>query len=433
YGWGASVRRAELGRVLRSSFIPAPFHYLALFSNPRFWAMFRPWELLAVPWVGGGLLATLGVDPMTDGPGLDGLTLSDLIEGWPPMLRAFVIALARSGLSADPHATPLAGFLAFLHFYTLTRRDAGAFDFLQGDAETEIIEPLADALRRAGGEIALGARATGLEPAADGAWRVRWERTPGATDGGWGEGSAGSILAGAVILAADAPGVQRIIERSPALAAEAAPLRWPRAQPTITVRMWFGRAPERGEESGMFGGDFTVDNFFWLHRFQTAFAEWHRATGGGAVEAHLYSPPELLAQPDAAVLAHAVSDVVRASPELRGALLHTELRRNPATHTLFAIGAAEEHLGVETPWPGLFCAGDWVRHPSPALFLERATVTGTAAANGVLVQRGLPTVPLLPPAPPEPLAACIAWAARRAYRLMKAVRGKRTRRGQAAL
>ncbi|MBU0511964.1 MAG: hypothetical protein KKD28_02775 [Chloroflexi bacterium] len=68
------------------------------------------------------------------------------------------------------------------------------------------------------------------------------------------------------------------------------------------------------------------------------------------------------------------------------------------------MGNPERHLGITTPWPDLFCCGDWVRHPSPAFFLERAAVTGIEAANGVLRARGLSEWPLLQPLGPEPFA-----------------------------
>lgn len=60
YGDGTQVRQAELGRILRRSLIPAPFHYLALFSSAHFWVMFRWWEVLLLPWVGGRAAGVTG-------------------------------------------------------------------------------------------------------------------------------------------------------------------------------------------------------------------------------------------------------------------------------------------------------------------------------------------------------------------------------------
>lgn len=154
----------------------------------------------------------------------------------------------------------------------------------------------------------------------------------------------------------------------------------------------------------MLSGDFVVDNFFWLHRIQDAYIRWHRATGGSAVELHIYGPPWVLEQPDALLMARAITDVQGIFSELKGHRIHQVLRRNEPTHTLFGVGPVDRHLGIETPWPGLFCCGDWVRHPSPAFFMERACVTGIEAANAVLRSRDLPPWTLLPAPEPEPLA-----------------------------
>ena len=162
----------------------------------------------------------------------------------------------------------------------------------------------------------------------------------------------------------------------------------PGGWPSAVIRLWFTRTPERpGAEAGIFSGDFVLDNFFWLHRIYGDYIRWARATGGSALEAHLYGPADLLAQPDAALLAHAITDVTRAWPELKGSVLHAAVTRNDATHTLLHAGRPEEHLGVVTPWPGLFCCGDCAtrtgdvmeRAASPASRRQRRA--GRAAAH----------------------------------------------------
>jgi len=111
--------------------------------------------------------------------------------------------------------------------------------------------------------------------------------------------------------------------------------------------------------------------------------------------------------------------VQSAFPELRGYQNHQELRRNDPTHTLFGLGPADRHLGIETPWSHLFCCGDWVRHPAPAFFMERACATGIEAANAVLQARGLDTWQLLDYPQPEPLAGCIERLMLRGRRAMR--------------
>jgi isorenieratene synthase len=71
---------------------------------------------------------------------------------------------------------------------------------------------------------------------------------------------------------------------------------------------------------------------------------------------------------------------------------------------MFLVPTPGQSLYVETPWPGLLACGDWIGHPSPALWMERCCVTGIAAANHVLESNGAEPFPLIPPREPEELA-----------------------------
>jgi uncharacterized protein with NAD-binding domain and iron-sulfur cluster len=435
YKRGGRVYQAPTGSAIRHSWLPAPFHYLTLFLRPRFLGMLGLRDWLTLPRVWYSLVFALGIDPLREGQPLEGLWLSDFVKGWAPALRAFFVGLARNGLSAHPEEIPLSGFVAFLRFYTLLRRDAWAFSYMPADGGSSLIEPLAGKPRELGGTLEMGHSVTRLERGEDG-WRVHWCPPLGPPPWGEGEGGTeegGSYSARQIILATDAANAEKILRASPPLVSPRggegggegiADLYWPRAMPTAVMRLWFDRSPDANAEAGIFSGEFTLDNYFWLHRIQNAYVEWHKASGGSAVEVHLYGPPELLEEPDAVLLARAISEVNSAFPELRGHLIHQFIRRNETTHTLFSVGPAGRHLGIETPWPDLFCCGDWVRHPSPAFFLERACVTGIEAANAVLRCHQSPTWPLLSGPPPERLAGSIE-------RLMQWGRRKLRRRNRA--
>jgi isorenieratene synthase len=397
------VRRAAAGSAIRDSLFPAPFHYAMMFLRPRFWTMLDWRDWLAIPIVIGRLFGALSIDPLREGKSLQGLTLADFCQGWTPSLRAFFAGLARSGLSARPEDVPLDGFIAFLRFYTLLRRDAWQFDYLPDDSGSALIEPLVSRLQKLGGEVILGACVTRLERDADqDTWRIRFDF----------DGNPIYSEAEHVILAVDAPAAQRILGDSADTAPQAQALTYPTGVATAVARLWFDAAPHFGPEAGIFTGDFILDNFFWLHRFQTDFALWHAATGGTALEAHVYGPPAVIEQLDAALLAQVLTDVHRAWPELRGHVVHHVLRRNAATHTLFKVGGGPDRLGTRTPWVNLFACGDWVRHPTPALFMERACVTGIDAANAVLQALGRQPWPLVPHARPELVAGLLERAFR---------------------
>jgi carotenoid phi-ring synthase / carotenoid chi-ring synthase len=411
HGTEKTVRRAEMGRVVRRTWWPAPFHYGALWFRPSFWRMVGWRDWLSIPAVLGSLVVAVGIDPLAEYKKMEGLTLADFCEGWPPAIRAFVASLARSGLSGHPEDVPLSGFIAFLRFYTLLRRDSQGFEYLAEDAATAVIDPLVARIRRLGGVCQAGSRVERLErlsgqPAG---WQVCLE------DGR-------TLTALNVILACDAPGTRRIMLNSPATRQLAENFHWPRGLETIVVRLWFSGQPHRKAEAGILSGNFAADNFFWLHRFQDCFKTWQCNTGQSALEAHIYGPPELLKEPDQVLLEKVTADFARIYPALKGKVIHRTLQRNSPSHTLFAIGTLAEHLGIRTPWPGLFCCGDWVRHPNPALFLERACVTGIEAANAVLLTQAQSPFPLERPARPELLSRLVGGYVRM---MRSSIRGAR--------
>ncbi len=415
-GLGRWVRRAQMGSAIRDSWVPAPFHYLGLFARPRFWAMLTLPDIFAMFPLLAGLLAALSIDPLVEDQPLPGMTMADFNRGWSPTLVDFFTGLTRNALSAHPQATPASGYVAFLRFYTLLRRDAWAFSYLPTNGGTAIVEPMVHAVRALGGEVITGARVTQLTLAealpsfARVAWRVTWHQN----------GEPRSAKAAQVILATDAPAAEALLRTSPDTAEQAAKLRLPGGRATAIVRLWFDQAPNGlHAEAGIFTGDFALDNFFWLHRIYGEYIRWGRATGGSAIEAHIYGPAELLAEPDAMLLARAIMDVGRAWTELKGHLIHSTLTRNEATHTLLHVGLPEEHLAVTTPWPRLYCCGDWVRDRNPAMFLERACVTGIKAANAVLGELGLEPWLLLPHLQPEALARRVEAAMRGVRRAMR--------------
>jgi carotenoid phi-ring synthase / carotenoid chi-ring synthase len=411
YRRGSRIKKAAIGSAIRQSWIPAPFHYLNLFFSLSFLSTISPRDFLSLFHVWYTLLFAVGIDPLREDQPLEGLSMADLIKGWSPGIRALFIGLARSGLSGQPEDIPLSGFLAFLRFYTVMRRDAWAFSYLPQDGGSGLIDPIMGRLAALGGQVRMGCRVTCIDRTPHG-WTVQWNGTED-------QYASGQLEADHLILATDSPGTAAILRASPFTAQAAQQLQFPRGMETAIVRLWFDREPIETSEAGIFSGDFILDNFFWLSQIQAPYLHWNRATGGSAIEAHIYGPPALLAQPDGALLSQAISDVQTAFPELRGHRIHQVLQRNPPAHTLFGVGSPETHLSIETPWPNLFCCGDWVRLANPALFLERACVTGIAAANAVLANRNLPLWPLLAHPRPEPL---VDWI----EQLM--LRGRRWRR-----
>jgi hypothetical protein len=397
------VRSAHVGSAIRRSIFPAPLHYLQLFLRPSFLLTIdvRDWLKLLHVWA--VLIMAVGIDPFGEEQPLEGHMLGEYIGKWSPALRAFMTGLARNGLSTHADEIPLAGFLAFLRFYTILRRDAWGFSYLPEDGGTSVCEPLADRVQALGGEIRLGKRVDKLAGLPCGHDVAVSAQPNGGSDGWTVHSGDESFAAKQVILAVDSAAAASILRNS----FGENDLFFPRSLANTIVRLWFDRAPKPGPEGGMFTGDFVMHNFFWLERMYAPYRKWNKATGGSAIEVHIYGPQETLDQPDALLLARVITEFYRAYPELRGHLIYQHLQHNAAVHTLPALGPKERHLGIVTPWPGLFCAGDWVRDPLPSFFLERACATGIKAANAVLSARGLEPWPLARYVPPEAFAGWV--------------------------
>ena len=386
---GRTVSKAPVGSAIRNSWIPAPFHYLQFFFRPRFLAMLDLRDWLSLPLVWSGLILAVGVDPFGENQPLESWQLGDLTRRWPPALKGFFLGLARNGLSAHPDKVPISGFIGFLRFYTILRRDSWMFSYLPEDGGSSVCEPLGMRITRIGWEYHFGCQ--GDENLSQGTRIIKSSGAP--------PRDQNHAHAQQIILATDANNAQKILKTS--FGADIDALFFPRLISNAVVRLWFDKIPNREGEAGIFSGDFSLHNYFWLDRIYNPFRRWGRETGGSVIEAHIYGPPEVLGQPEAVLLAQAVVDVQQAWPELRGHIIGQHLQINPETHTLPSVGPTDRHLGTITPWDGLFCAGDWVRHPSPAFFLERACVTGIEAANAVLASRDLDSWKLIDYLPPE--------------------------------
>src|SRR5574339_1278615 len=157
---GRFMHMAPVGSAIRRSFIPPPLHYLQLFLRGKFlWMLdIRDWVSLFSVWA--GLIMAVGIDPFAENQPMAGMTLGGMTRKWSPALKSFFLGLARNGLSSHPDEVSISGFIAFLRFYTLLRRDAWMFSYLPDDGGTSICKPLAARICELGGEIRLGSRVT---------------------------------------------------------------------------------------------------------------------------------------------------------------------------------------------------------------------------------------------------------------------------------
>ncbi|MBN1681074.1 MAG: FAD-dependent oxidoreductase [Anaerolineae bacterium] len=392
--WKNRVRWHEAGTAVRRTWLVAPFHYLQLLLKPRFWNTITPLDFLSLPGFLISLLLTVGFDPIEEGIELEGLLMKDYFRLWTPNLRATFIGLGHSLLAAPSEKISLSAFIAAIRYYTLLRRDTWQLEYLPANAHDCLIQPMIDFIEGKGGKVILGARAVSLQRE-ETHWQVRVDDAR--------RGGIRSLEAAHVILAVEPPAAQRVLMDSPGTADAAASITFPPALRNATARLWFDTVPRDGAPGGMFTGEFAIDNFFWLHRLHEEFFEWHRVTGGSAIEVHFYATDDVLDQSDQVLLIMAVDEVQRAFPRLRGHFVHGAIRRNGKTQTQFLV-PTKDSLFVETPWPQLYACGDWIGHPSPSLWMERSCITGMEAANHVLRAYQAQPFAIIPPREPEPLA-----------------------------
>ena len=398
---GDAVTHTEIGATIREGVFPAPFHTLNLLVSPRFWGTISPLDALSIPGVLYSILWATGLDPIREQSRLDRFSVDEFYRLWTPNIEATIRGLTRNMLAAPDEAITLDGVLSALRFYTLLRRDTWYPYFFPCNIQSALIDPLAQTIQQNGGRFWYGHKLLRLVPLADGRWELVIQRA---------DENICSISTDAVVLALSPRGCSRVIESSFVLNDYAnISTTFPDEVGNAVVRLWFDRQVD-DLPAGMLTGDFLADNYFWLTDLQSEFAGWAQQ-GGSALELHLYANVETLRQPDALLLGLCVEDVYRAFPALQSHLVHATIRRNSKTHTAFRVPTAHT-LGVQTPWSGIYAVGDWVRHPTPSMWMERAVTTGISAANEILSQHGKHSYVVLDPPPPEPLAQFTAQAVR---------------------
>ncbi len=396
--------RTNVGRETQITPVPEPFHHVQLLRKRNIRRIIHREDLPKFITLGFKLLEAVMFEP-TDPSHLeryDALSVREYTQGVPFFYKAFLGSLSRSGFFSDPQHVSLWAFLVALQHYVFLRREDQRFSFVRGSVMPSLLEPMLDRIRAAGGRVVSGVQVKRVRRSDKGGWNLSWARgegPPPTTQGFRGRG--GRLKADLLVLAVDVAGAAEILDGSPDLAPVWGDLSVFQGRPAINIRCWWSRAPDATwGESGVFAGKATADNYFWLHRFQDAFAAWHRQTGGAVSECHIYAPASKHALPDQRLLDEVLADMENAFPDLRGACIHQEIIRNRPTHINFPVGCASSFPAVRTQHPDLFLCGDWVDGGVAVLYMERACQTGIAAANGALEALGLEPFPLLLPVPP---------------------------------
>ncbi len=172
------------------------------------------------------------------------------------------------------------------------------------------------------------------------------------------------------------------------------------ADPYVVWRVWLDRPlPSADFPFYTVSGYTYTDSITFYSSFQQPFIDWAKRTGGCVAELHAYAVAPEDVRPESEIRAAMLQELHAMFPESKNATIRHEIFMMQSNFTRWAPGDNAKRPGVETPYPNLFLAGDWVRTNAPVFLMEAAVFTGRQAANAIaakesLRQRPLPIVPM---------------------------------------
>jgi isorenieratene synthase len=293
---------------------------------------------------------------------------------FPAAARHLAFDVFSRSFFAEPAQLSAAELAAMFHIYFLGSSEGLLFDVPDTGFDAALWDPLGGYLKGLGVDIRTGTEVASVD-------------SPGPGDFAVHDRDGGTLQADGVVLAADVAGLRRIVENSPALAAQdwrarVAGLR--NAPPFLVRRLWLDR-PVRPERPAFLavGGLPPLDNISVLERYDRQAKEWASRTGGSVVELHAY------AARDGDEGERAVAALHELYPETRQAGARADSVLWSSDCPRFGPGDFRRRPTVRTPFGGLVLAGDGIRIDVPAALMERAATTGWHAANCLLARWGL--------------------------------------------
>ena len=338
----------------------------------------------------------------------DSHSVEQFVYNWPRPLRRLFGALAHTGFFCEPNEVSLAAILSGLEYYVNRDKQHSAFDVFNDSIGPAFLEPALARLVAEGGEVHMETSVSALH--------FVNQRFHSLTTGNESSGYK-RWKADALVLAVDPGGFGALVHNTPLSCLKAvAPI--PETVPTASVRFWLTAARPSRAVTGILG-ELEADAFFWLSDLQKPFQHWAAVTGGSVVELHLYGNRALGAvyKSDEQVLEECLDSITQIWPTLAGTCVGQHLQRNRSSHPKLGPGTVAREMPVATNIPNVALCGDWVDCGAPALYLERACVTGLQAAQRTASILGKPrteTIGILPALSPSksysflsPISRCV--------------------------
>ena len=337
---------------------------------------------------------------------LDALTLFRSVGISERMINDFLRPTLLVGLFKPPEELSAAVTMELLYYYSFAHQDSFDVRWIRANSVGEaLMAPLARKLMESHGLRVLGGTlAMGLNLTPDGSAVASVATRAVET------GEEGLIEAvDAVVLAVGARGMGALMASSPACAAavpelvEAGKLG---AIDVVSVRLWLDAYVDVADPANVFsrfealrgagGTFFMLDQ---LQREEEAALWGGEQPQGSVVASDFYNASAIATLSDGEIVALLMRELLPvANPAFHAAtVLEAEVRRYPASVSLFAPGSFSQRPPLETALPSIVCAGDWVRmgsreHGAKGLCQERAYVCGLEAANS-LIRRRVVTTP----------------------------------------
>lgn len=320
-------------------------------------------------------------------PAYDHKTAAEFLDSlnFPPAARQMLFEVFAHSFFNPEEEMSAAEMIRMFHFYFTGNPEGLVFDVLDKPFSTGLWDPMRRYLESHGVAIRMQTAVRSVERVAAG-YRVMIDGARGPEPLADAADAADAV--DAVILAVTVPALQAIVDASPQLddppwRAQVAGLEL--TLPFVVWRLWLHEPPRPGRQPFIgTAGLGLLDNISLFQLIEDESAEWARRTGGSVVELHAYAVPEHLSEAEIrADLWHRLVDLY---PEYSGAKVLQERYLYRRDCPGFAPGKYESRPGVETPWPTLCLAGDFVKLPTPAALMEGATTSGFLAANQLLGQ-----------------------------------------------
>ena len=336
--------------------------------------------------------------------GIDALTLFRQLKISERMIEEFLRPILLVGLFKPPEELSAAVTMELLYYYALAHQDSFDVRWIRSRSIAEqLIAPLAERLVAQHQLTVLGGTlVTGLNLDEAGA-RIHSVTTRSKASGV----SAEIDAVDAAVMAVGARGMRGVMAESPACAQAAPELAMAAelgAIDVVSVRLWLDRHVSVADPANVFSCFAALRGsgatFFMLDQLQKGSEKelWGGADPQGSVVASdFYNASEIATLSDEQIIATLMQELLpQAVPAFRQArVVDSEVRRYPASVSLFSPGSFRQRPPLETSLPSVVCAGDWVRmgereHGAKGLCQERAYVCGLEAANSLL-QRGIVT------------------------------------------